>query len=84
MPQREKIKTELVNSSNIKALGYEPTTRVLQVDFWNGAIYQYEPITLEAFHDLKNAESIGAHFNLVIKPNPNVNFFQLQEKHAKK
>ena len=81
---KQTIKTDLVNSSNIKALGYDAATRTMQVDFWIGSKYQYNPITLEAFHELKNAESIGAHFNRHIKDNKLIDFICIQEKPVRK
>jgi hypothetical protein len=69
---RPPIELLAVNSSQVKAIGYDPATKELAVTFTRGtgAIYHYhqvEPATFEAF---KAAESIGGYFGQHIKALP--------------
>lgn len=51
-----------VKSGNIKAIGYDPQTKTMRVQFHTGKVYAY-PETSEKEHaDLMKAESIGTHF----------------------
>lgn len=72
-----KIVTEPINSSNIKAAGYDQPTRTLQLEFWNGAIYQYTPITLTSYHSLIRAKSVGKYFNEHISSNELVSYYKI-------
>lgn len=52
-----------VESSNLAAVGYDPTTSTLAVRFTNGTLYHY-PDVKPALHDqLMAAESKGKFFN---------------------
>ncbi len=56
-----------VKSSTIKAIGYDPDTLALDVEFINGGLYRYENVSPEAYAALENAESIGSHLQKQIK-----------------
>ena len=64
-----------VESSQINAIGYDPETQTLAVQFkgWKGelgATYHYGCVSAEDFEAFKNAESLGRHFTRHIKPFP--------------
>jgi hypothetical protein len=52
-----------VSSSSLASVGYSAQEQVLEVEFQNGAIYQYPGVPLDAYTDLLAAASLGAHFN---------------------
>jgi hypothetical protein len=57
---------EIINenvSSNIKGGKYNTTTKILEVTFNNGMVYQYEDVSHEVFAELNLAESQGKYFN---------------------
>ncbi len=58
---------EYVESSNLKSIGYDPNTATLEVEFHNGAIWQYYDVLESNFYELKSASSIGKYFNANIK-----------------
>ncbi|MGK9066482.1 KTSC domain-containing protein [Stutzerimonas chloritidismutans] len=62
------MKRVAVNSSSLRALGYDPDGRVLEVEFHNGSQYRYEGVPPEAVQALLEADSLGQHFNQVFKP----------------
>jgi hypothetical protein len=51
-----------VSSSNLSSIGYDPTTRTLEIEFNSGAIYQYSGVPEPKYEALMNAASIGSHF----------------------
>ena len=56
------IKKE-VESSNIALIGYDKESKVLEIEFKNGGIYQYFKVPEEEYDDLIKAESHGSYFN---------------------
>jgi len=73
----EDIKRNDVSSSTIKSVGYDPETRTLVIEFKKrdgsfSALWEYSPITEQAYEDFVNADSIGYHFHANIKDNSTV------------
>jgi hypothetical protein len=57
-----------VDSSSIKAVGYDTHSEVLQVQFLNGNTYEYQGVGEHEHAALMSAQSIGAHFGKHIRP----------------
>ena len=58
-----------VQSTMANAVGYDPHQGLLQVEFKNGAIYQYEGVKPETWEELQDTDSPGKFFNRQIKGN---------------
>lgn len=58
-----------VDSSNLVSIGHHNEKNILEVEFHNGAIWRYSPVTEEAYKDFAKADSIGKWFNQNIKNN---------------
>lgn len=56
------MKLEPVNSSNITAIGHDPETDTLHLQFSSGKTYAYSHIERDQYEALMGAESIGSHF----------------------
>lgn len=56
-----------VSSSNVAAVGYDPNTQTLQVEFNSGSIYQYFDVPQTIYEALISAESKGKFLNAQIK-----------------
>ena len=56
-----------VASSNIAALGYDPATETLEVEFLNGSIYQYYNVPEPMYDKLMREGSKGRFLNFYIK-----------------
>lgn len=62
-----------VKSSNIAAIGWQPETETLEVEFLSkkegvpGAVHQYEAVDYDDYHQFLNAKSVGTHFHEFIK-----------------
>ncbi|PLZ99950.1 KTSC domain-containing protein [Fischerella thermalis CCMEE 5268] len=52
-----------MNSSMANAIGYDGDRNILQIEFHNGAVYQYSDIDQDTWQDLHQADSIGKFFN---------------------
>ena len=62
-----------VKSSQITAIGHDPATNTLAIQFppgkvSPGSLYHYQNFTAEQFAAFAGAESIGSHFGKHIKP----------------
>ena len=51
----------------MRSVGYEPSTRVLEIEFQSGAIYQYVEVPAAVYQGLRQAESNGKYFNREIR-----------------
>ena len=61
------VKMVLVKSSNIKALGYDPVSKELHVEFKSGDVYAYSGVDPKAYQALMAAPSIGSHLAKNVK-----------------
>lgn len=67
---RPAIQLHPVQSSQVKAIGYDPATKTLAVQFTRGAgaVYHYQGVEPETHQAFIDAESIGNFFGRHIKP----------------
>lgn len=56
-----------VNSSNLESVGYDPQTRVLEIEFKDHSIYQYQNVPQSVHKELMEAESHGKYFAKFIR-----------------
>ena len=61
------MKRVAVNSSSLRALGYDPDAKALEGEFHNGSQYRYEQVPAEVVQALLQADSLGRYFNQVFK-----------------
>lgn len=63
------MKRTKVKSTHVAAVGYDPDTRRLHVEFHNGQTYEYRGVDSH-FHDaLMKGDSVGENFHTYIRPN---------------
>lgn len=58
-----------VNSSNINAIGHDPESGDLHVQFKNGGHYVYHGVPQQEYYKLLAAPSKGSHFHQNIRGN---------------
>ena len=58
-----------VRSTMANAVGYDESHQILQIEFKNGAVYQYEDVEPETWSELWGSDSIGIVFNESIRGN---------------
>ncbi|EKN3343205.1 KTSC domain-containing protein [Yersinia enterocolitica] len=56
-----------VVSSNIRSIGYDANDSTLEIEFNNGAIYQYFDIPQNIYSDLIHSDSVGGYLARHIK-----------------
>jgi len=61
------MKRVAVNSSSLRALGYDLEEQALEVEFHNGSLYRYEQVPADVVQALLEADSLGRYFNQVFK-----------------
>ncbi|PIR88474.1 MAG: KTSC domain-containing protein [Candidatus Harrisonbacteria bacterium CG10_big_fil_rev_8_21_14_0_10_44_23] len=58
---------EPVKSSDLKAIGYDPETKILEVEFQSGSLYQYVNVAENVYSELMKSDSKGNYFNTQIR-----------------
>lgn len=56
-----------VSSSNVAAVGYDPVTQTLEVEFLTGSVYQYFDVPQAVYAELMSAPSKGECLHRTIK-----------------
>lgn len=56
-----------ITSSDLANVGYDATTRVLEVEFRTGSVYEYHGVPANVHSGLMSAASHGKYFNEYIK-----------------
>ena len=56
-----------VSSSNVAAVGYDEASATLEVEFNNGAVYQYFDVPGRVYQELVGAGSVGGYFAANVK-----------------
>jgi hypothetical protein len=59
----EAMLREPVDSSTMKSVGYKAKSRMLEIEFDSGAVYQYLGVPARIHEELLGAESKGRYFN---------------------
>jgi hypothetical protein len=58
-----------VESTNIESIGYDRDFQILEIEFHNGAVYQYFDVLENIYEALMGADSKGKYFSQFIKGN---------------
>jgi hypothetical protein len=54
------VKRQLVDSTNVVSIGYDPESRTLEVEYGWGGIYQYRDVPPNIWDAFRSAPSKGA------------------------
>lgn len=61
------MKRTYVMSTDIKSIGYEASDRILEIEFLDSSVYQYQNVPKIAHLALMTAQAKGLHFHTNIK-----------------
>lgn len=61
------MKLNPINSSNIKAIGWENNT--LHIQFRNGSVYEYKDVPKEEYDAMLKSDFVGSYYHKNIKGN---------------
>lgn len=56
-----------VKSSNVSAVGYDPSTQTMEIEFKDGSVYHYHGVSSATHSDLISAKSIGKYVHANVK-----------------
>jgi hypothetical protein len=56
-----------VQSSNLRSVGYDPVRRILEIEFHDGGVYQYQSVDPSVYNGLMSAGSHGSFFHAYVK-----------------
>jgi hypothetical protein len=56
-----------VSSSNIASVGHDDPAQTLEVEFLNGAVYEYYDVPEHVYQELISASSVGRYFAQRVK-----------------
>ena len=58
---------QAVHSSDIRSVGYDARSKLLEIEFHSGGIYEYFPVPSDTHESLMKADSKGKHFYSYIR-----------------
>ena len=58
---------QLVSSTSIASVGYDPAAKTLEVEFNGGRVYRYYGVPAALHSQLLEASSVGAYFNANVR-----------------
>lgn len=61
------MEREYVQSSMIRSYGFDSSSLILEIEFNDGAIWQYFDVPESAYYEMKSAGSCGKFFHANIK-----------------
>ncbi|HEU4543414.1 MAG TPA: KTSC domain-containing protein [Jiangellaceae bacterium] len=62
------MRRQLVNSSAVRSVGYDPRSQTLEVEFVSGEVYRYLGVERIVYGALLRSDSLGRFVNERIKP----------------
>jgi len=62
------VRRRPVNSKSVRSVGYDLSSRTLELQYVNGSVYQYLDVPQPTYAGLLAAASIGNYVNTKIKP----------------
>lgn len=66
----EELPRVSVVSSQIAGVGYDPSRRIMDIEFNTGSVYRYDNVSPEVHEQMMHAPSVGSFFYANIKPLP--------------
>jgi hypothetical protein len=61
------MRRQAVNSSNVASVGYDENSKVLEVAFKSGGVYQYSNVPRGIYEGMISATSVGSYFHKMVK-----------------
>ena len=57
-----------VKSRILRSVGYDDRTKILEIEFYTGLVYQYLSVPPKVYADLMHSDEIGKYFSEKIRP----------------
>jgi hypothetical protein len=68
-----------INSSLITSVAYDTFTKVLEIVFCRGGIYEYANVDKQEYQNLLNSKSVGLYFNGNIRNRKEERFIKVRD-----
>jgi len=62
------IKRQPVKSRILRSVGYDDTTKILEIEFQSGLLFQYLGVPPKVYADLMHSGEIGKYFSEKVRP----------------
>jgi len=62
------VERQPVKSRILRSVGYDESTKILEIEFQNGLVYQFTGVPPKIFSDLMHSDEIGKYFSEKIRP----------------
>jgi hypothetical protein len=57
-----------VKSRILRSVGYEENSKIMEIEFQNGQVYQYSGVPPKVFADLMHSAEIGKYYSEKVRP----------------
>jgi len=57
------LERQSVKSVILRSVGYDDSTKILEIEFHSGLVYQYSGVPLKVYKDLMRSGEIGKYFS---------------------
>ena len=61
------MQREPVTSPAIASLGYDPASRILEVEQKDGEVYQFQDVSEDTYQQLRSSPSMGQFYRVYVK-----------------
>jgi hypothetical protein len=65
---RYKVERQSVKSVILNSVGYDASTKILEIEFQTGLVYQYSGVPQKVYEDLMHSNEMGKYFSEKIRP----------------
>ena len=62
------LERQAVKSRIMRSIGYDDTTKILEIEFHTGLVYQYLGVPPKVYADLMHSGEIGKYFSEKVRP----------------
>ena len=62
------VERQSVKSRILRSVGYDEGTKILEIEFQTGLVYQYSGVTPKVYRDLMHSDEIGKYFSEKVRP----------------
>ena len=63
-----RVERQAVKSRIMSSVGYDDTTKILEIEFQTGLVYQYLGVPPKVYADLMHSGEIGKYFSEKVRP----------------
>jgi hypothetical protein len=62
------LERQPVKSRILRSVGYDDSTKILEIEFHTGLVYQYSGVPSKVYKDLMHSDEIGKYFSEKVRP----------------